>query len=201
MATPEDVRSCRTARTGQHEAPASTNRIHRIGVDDRVAVFGASIKSSITSSVTDTFPGDFSVQPTNFAIGVSPAFTDKVRSLSEIGDVSTLRVGNATVDGTGTLIVAVNPATIGTVTSIDVSEGAFESLAETNGVIVLESIMEENGWAVVRARADEGLGMFTIPISQIAALVLLAAFAGVVAAIYPSWKASRLNILAAISYE
>jgi putative ABC transport system permease protein len=166
-----------------------------------VAVFGASIKSSITSSVTDTFPGDFSVQSTNFAIGVSPAFTDEVRSLSEIGDVSTLRVGNATVDGTGTLIVAVNPATIDTVTSIDVSEGAFESLAETNGVVVLESIMEENGWAVVRARADEGLGMFTIPISQIAALVLLAAFAGVIAAIYPSWKASRLNVLTAISYE
>lgn len=338
-----------------------------------VAVFGASIKSSVASSVTDTFPGDFSVQSTNFAIGVSPSFTDEVRSLSEIGDVSTLKIGNATVDGTDTLIVAVDPATINTVTSIEVSEGAFESLAETNGVIVLESIMEENvwsvgdsitivypqdpggpieiagtmastnfgefiitedayavgftnptdfyvfansangvaiedaraaidgvatdypnvkvqnkseliadaeaqidqilvlftgllflaiiiavlgitntlalaiiertreigllravgmvrrqvrrmirweaviialfgavmgvgvglflGWAVVRALADEGLGMFTIPVSQIAALVLLAAFAGVVAAIYPSWKASRLNVLTAISYE
>ncbi|MEA2009838.1 MAG: FtsX-like permease family protein [Actinomycetota bacterium] len=338
-----------------------------------VAVFGASIKSSISSSVTDTFPGDFSVQSTNFAVGVSPTFTDEIRALSEIGDVSTLKIGNATVEGSDTLIVAVDPATIDTVTSIDVSDGAFEALAETNGVIVLESIMKENdwsvgdsvtivypqdpgglteiagtmastnfgefiitqsayaigfsnptdfyvfangadgvtiddaraaidgvasdypnvkvqnkseliadaeaqidqmlvlftgllflaiiiavlgitntlalaiiertreigllravgmvrrqvrrmirweaviialfgavmgvgvglflGWAVVRALADEGLGSFAVPGSQIVLLVLLAAVAGVIAAIYPSWKASRLNVLEAIAYE
>ncbi len=338
-----------------------------------VAVFGASIKSSVASSVTDTFPGDFSVQSTNFAVGVSPTFTEEVRSLSEIGDVSTLKIGNAAVEGSDTLIVAVDPETITTVTSIDVSAGAFESLAETDGVLVLESVMNENGWsvgdsvmivypqdpggpveiagtiastnfgdfiitqssyavgfsnptdyyvfangtdgvaladartaidgvaadypnvkvqnkseliadaeaqidqmlvlftgllflaiiiavlgitntlalaiiertreigllravgmvrrqvrrmirweaviialfgavmgvgvglflgwAVVRALADEGLGSFAVPVSQIAVLVLLAAFAGVIAAIYPSWKASRLNVLAAIAYE
>ncbi|MEN8234889.1 MAG: FtsX-like permease family protein [Actinomycetota bacterium] len=338
-----------------------------------VAVFGASIKASVSSSVTDTFPGDFSVQSTNFAVGVSPAFTEEVRSLSEIGDVSTLKVGSATIEGDSELIVAVDPETITTVTSIDVSPGAFESLAETNGILVLESVMDENswsvgdsitivypqdaggpieivgtvastnfgdyiiteasyavgfsnatdyyvfanraedvaiedaraaiddvaadypnvkvqnkseliadaetqidqmlvlftgllflaiiiavlgitntlalaiiertreigllravgmvrrqvrrmirweavvialfgavmgvgvglflGWAVVRALADEGLGLFTVPASQIASLVLLAAVAGVIAAIYPSWKASRLNVLEAIAYE
>ena len=46
-----------------------------------------------------------------------------------------------------------------------------------------------------------GLGSFAIPVSQIVVLVLLAAVAGVIAAIYPSWKASRMNVLAAISYE
>jgi ABC-type antimicrobial peptide transport system permease subunit len=35
----------------------------------------------------------------------------------------------------------------------------------------------------------------------IAVLVLLAAMAGVIAAIYPSWKASRISMLAAIAYE
>jgi ABC-type lipoprotein release transport system permease subunit len=57
------------------------------------------------------------------------------------------------------------------------------------------------GWAVVRALADQGLGSFAIPVSQIVVLVLLAAVAGVIAAIYPSWKASRMNVLAAIAYE
>ncbi|MCL1692654.1 MAG: ABC transporter permease, partial [Actinomycetia bacterium] len=113
-----------------------------------VAVFGASIKSSVASSVTDTFPGDFSVQSTNFAVGVSPAFTDEVRSLSEIGDVSTLKIGNAVVEGSDTIIIAVDPETITTVTSIDVSAGAFESLKETDGVLVLESVMSDNGWSV-----------------------------------------------------
>jgi ABC-type lipoprotein release transport system permease subunit len=35
----------------------------------------------------------------------------------------------------------------------------------------------------------------------IAVLVLLAALASVTAAVYPSWMASRLNVLAAIAYE
>jgi len=57
------------------------------------------------------------------------------------------------------------------------------------------------GWAVVRALADEGLGSFAVHMGQIVILVLLAGVAGVIAAIYPSWKASRLNILDAIAYE
>jgi ABC-type antimicrobial peptide transport system permease subunit len=31
--------------------------------------------------------------------------------------------------------------------------------------------------------------------------VLLSGFVGIIAAIYPAWKASRLNILEAIAYE
>jgi putative ABC transport system permease protein len=338
-----------------------------------VAVFGASIKASVSESVTDTFPGDFAAQSTNFAVGVSPTFTEEVRSLPEIGDVSTLKIGSATVEGESTTIVAVDPATIDSVTSFDVSPGAFESLAATSGILVVESLMEDKGWsvgdsltivypqdpggpieiagtvasgnfgnyvitetahsvgfsnptdfyvfanraddvpiedaraaidgvaadypnvkvqnkseliadaetqidqmlvlftgllflaiiiavlgitntlalaiiertreigllravgmvrrqvrrmirweaviialfgavmgvgvglflgwAVVQALADEGLGSFAVPVSQIVVLVLLAAVAGVIAAIYPSWKASRLNVLDAIAYE
>ncbi len=338
-----------------------------------VAVFGASIKSSVSSSVTDSFPGDFSAQSTNFAVGVSPAFTEEVRALTEIGDVSTVKIGVALVEGESTSIIAVDPTTIDTVTSLDVSPGAYEALEETNGVLVVESLLDENawsigdsvtieypqnpggpteivgtiasenfgnyvitesayivgfsnptdylvfansvdgvaiadaraaidgvaaeypnvkvqnkselvadaemqidqmlvfftgllflaiiiavlgitntlalaiiertreigllravgmvrrqvrrmirweaviialfgavmgvgvglflGWAVVRALAESGLGLFAVPVSQIVVLVLLAALAGMIAAIYPSWKASRLNVLEAIAYE
>ncbi|MCZ6456395.1 MAG: FtsX-like permease family protein [Actinobacteria bacterium] len=57
------------------------------------------------------------------------------------------------------------------------------------------------GWAVVQALADEGLGSFTIPWGQIAVLVVASGVAGVVASIYPAWKASRMNVLDAIAYE
>ena len=338
-----------------------------------VAVFGASIKTSVSKSVTDTFPDDFSAQSTNFAVGVSPAFTDEVRALPEIGDVSAVKIGNAVVEGEATAVIAVDPETVGAVATFDVSPGAYETLAATDGILVVESLMDDNGWsigdsltieypqdpggpiviagtfasanfgnyviteaayavgftnptdfyvfanradgialedaraaldrvadaypnvnvqnkseliadaesqidqmlvlftgllflaiiiavlgitntlalsiiertreigllravgmvrrqvrrmirweavvialfgavmgvgvglflgwALVRALADEGLGSFTIPFGQIAVLVLLAAVAGVIAAIYPSWKASRLNILDAIAYE
>jgi putative ABC transport system permease protein len=57
------------------------------------------------------------------------------------------------------------------------------------------------GWAVVQALKDEGVGTFSIPTTQLIILVLVAGLAGILAAIYPAYKASRLNILDAISYE
>jgi putative ABC transport system permease protein len=57
------------------------------------------------------------------------------------------------------------------------------------------------GWAVVRSLADEGLSTFDIPWVQLISLVLLSGVVGIIAAIYPAWKASRLNILEAIAYE
>ena len=57
------------------------------------------------------------------------------------------------------------------------------------------------GWALVRALADEGITSFAIPWSQLIIVVLLAAGAGVGAALYPAWRASRLDILRAISSE
>jgi putative ABC transport system permease protein len=57
------------------------------------------------------------------------------------------------------------------------------------------------GWAVVKALADEGLGAFSIPVSQVILALILAAVAGVFAAIWPARKAARMNILDAISFE
>lgn len=57
------------------------------------------------------------------------------------------------------------------------------------------------GWAVVQALADEGLGSFSIPFVQLLFYILIAAIAGVIAAIYPARKAAKLNILEAIAYE
>jgi putative ABC transport system permease protein len=57
------------------------------------------------------------------------------------------------------------------------------------------------GWAVVRALADQGLGAFSIPVGQVILALVLAAVSGVIAAIWPARKASRMNILDAITTE
>jgi len=57
------------------------------------------------------------------------------------------------------------------------------------------------GWSVVKALTDEGLGAFSIPVGQVALALVLAAIAGVLAAIWPARKAARMNILEAISTE
>jgi len=57
------------------------------------------------------------------------------------------------------------------------------------------------GWAIIRALHDLGFTAFSIPVAQVLIYLLIAAFAGVIAAIVPSYKASRMNILNAINYE
>ena len=55
------------------------------------------------------------------------------------------------------------------------------------------------GWVMVRALQDEGITEFTVPPTQIAAVVVLAAAAGVVASIRPAAKAAKLPILDAMA--
>jgi len=57
------------------------------------------------------------------------------------------------------------------------------------------------GFALVTALKDEGVTAFAIPWSQLIVIVLLAALAGIGAALYPAWRASRLDVLRAISSE
>jgi putative ABC transport system permease protein len=57
------------------------------------------------------------------------------------------------------------------------------------------------GWALQQALASEGVSEFVVPVGQLAVYLVLAALAGVVAAIWPARRAARLNVLEAISYE
>ena len=57
------------------------------------------------------------------------------------------------------------------------------------------------GWAVVRALAEDGLTGFAVPWGQIAIALVVAALAGVVAAIFPARRAARVDVLSAIAYE
>jgi putative ABC transport system permease protein len=57
------------------------------------------------------------------------------------------------------------------------------------------------GWALVRALADEGLNTLTLPATSLAVVVVLAALAGVVAAILPARRAARIDVLRAVVSE
>ncbi len=57
------------------------------------------------------------------------------------------------------------------------------------------------GWALVLALADQGLTTLSIPVANLVTVVLLAALAGVVAAILPARRASRLDVLKAVVTE
>jgi putative ABC transport system permease protein len=57
------------------------------------------------------------------------------------------------------------------------------------------------GWALVKALEDEGLGFFAVPWTTLALVVVLAGLAGMLAAVLPSRRAAKLDILRAVHAE
>jgi len=56
-------------------------------------------------------------------------------------------------------------------------------------------------FVMTRAMSTEGLDTFTLPIGQLAVLVVLGALVGVIAALRPAYRAGRLDVLQAIGTE
>src|SRR5215471_4681520 len=57
------------------------------------------------------------------------------------------------------------------------------------------------GWALVRAQRSQGITVFSVPWLTLILVIVLAGLAGVVAAILPSRRAAKLNVLRAIVTE
>lgn len=57
------------------------------------------------------------------------------------------------------------------------------------------------GWAMIRALADQGLEVFHLPLGSLAVVVLLGALAGMAAAVLPSRRAARLDVLRAVAAD
>jgi putative ABC transport system permease protein len=57
------------------------------------------------------------------------------------------------------------------------------------------------GWALQRALSDVGIDRLAIPVVQLVLMLIVAALIGVIAAILPARRASRINVLEAITYE
>jgi len=57
------------------------------------------------------------------------------------------------------------------------------------------------GWAFIRALADQGIEFFSLPVVSLAIVIVLGALAGMAAAVLPSRRAARLDVLRAVSAE
>ncbi len=57
------------------------------------------------------------------------------------------------------------------------------------------------GFALQRAAAGEGLNVLEIPVLQVGGFLVVAAVVGVLAALWPAFRAARLNVLQAITNE
>ena len=57
-------------------------------------------------------------------------------------------------------------------------------------------------WGLVRAlNAAEGFGTFVVPVGSLVVVLLVGATVGVIAGLRPAWRASRLDVLAAVAAD
>jgi putative ABC transport system permease protein len=57
------------------------------------------------------------------------------------------------------------------------------------------------GWSLVRALHGKGIDQFSLPVTSLIIVIVLAGLAGVVAAIWPSRRAAKLDVLRAVAAE
>ena len=57
------------------------------------------------------------------------------------------------------------------------------------------------GWAFTTALESEDITEFTIPFGRVLVFVVISVLAGVLAAVLPAWRASRLDVLDAIAAD
>jgi len=55
------------------------------------------------------------------------------------------------------------------------------------------------GWVIVYALRDQGLSSFSVPVGSTVSILIMAFVIGILAAVYPAWRATRVNLLAAIT--
>ena len=55
------------------------------------------------------------------------------------------------------------------------------------------------GWVIVYALRDQGLSSFSVPVGTTVSILIMAFVIGILAAVYPAWRATRVNLLAAIT--
>ena len=97
---------------------------------------------------------------------------------------------------------------LGLLRAVGMSRSQVRSTVRWESIIIAEfgttlglAIGTFCGWATVRAMADEGIDILTVPVGSLAVVTVIAAIAGATAAVMPARRAAKLDVLKAIVRE
>ena len=120
-----------------------------IGLIGVVAIMGASMKASATSTVERVMRADFVVsshQVPGAPNGVPPIAARRLREAPAVAAVSEIRSGQWGLRGTGQTLVAVDPATVTSLYRLDpASAAAVQGLGDED-VLVRDTVAARHGW-------------------------------------------------------
>jgi putative ABC transport system permease protein len=144
------------ARLGRENAMRSPRRTAStaaalmigLGLVSMVAILAASLKASFDAALNETLRADYTLSTTSFA-PFSPVVGERVAALPEVGTASPFRQNAFRVNDRTSFLSAVDPSTVETVATLEVSEGSVGSLSEdAETVLVHRDVAADNGWVL-----------------------------------------------------
>jgi putative ABC transport system permease protein len=173
-----------------------------VATDDGVSADQA--RGAITAA-TDDYP-QADVQDRDEFAGAQAAQIDQMLNL--VYALLALAVLIALIGIANTLALSIFERTreLGLLRAVGMTRGQVRATVRWEAVIVALlgtglglAIGLGFGWAVVEALGSEGITVFVVPGTQLAIITVLAALAGIAAALLPARRAARLDVLRAIS--
>lgn len=131
-------------------------------------------------------------------------------TLSLVNGLLGLSVAIALIGIANTLALSIYERTreLGLLRAVGTTRGQLRAMVRAEALVIsafgaLQGIVlgALGGWAIVAAMRSRGVTSLVFPVQQMLIVTVLAALAGLVAAIAPSRRAARLNVLQAVTTE
>ena len=133
-------------RNPRRSASTASALMIGLGLVAMVAILAASLKASFDAALNDTLKADL-VLSTSSLVPFSPDAAAKVSEVPGVAAASEFRQGGFRVNGSTAFLTAVDPSTVGQVTSLKESPGSIQAIADGD-VLVFDDVATKNGWAV-----------------------------------------------------
>jgi putative ABC transport system permease protein len=112
-----------------------------------VAVFGASAKASVNSTLERTLKADFILTSPTLS-GFSTAAADSMRPVEGVETVSELRQAQVKIEGGSVFATGLDPTTFPAVSEVGLVAGSITDLGQPDTIAVFEDRAKDNGWSV-----------------------------------------------------
>lgn len=125
-------------RSPRRTAQTSAALMVGLALVSTIAVFGASLSRSATSSVSDAIAADYIAMASmqGPATGFSQALADTARSLPGVDKVSPIYAGQAKVRGSVKYVGGIAASDVGTTVTLRMAEGEAKAALDSGGLLV-----------------------------------------------------------------
>ncbi len=143
---PGDLARQNTRRQPRRTASTASALMIGVALVVFVAIFGASVKASVASTLADIFPADLTISSSNFTTGISPEFTDQLRSAPEIAEVTALGFTQVRIEDEVVSVTAIEPDSVAALLSVGATDEDLETMDAQDGLLVNKAEDEYEQW-------------------------------------------------------